>query len=326
MIEEILPALYKIEIPLPGNPLKTLNSYLIKGEERSLIIDTGMNREECLREMSSALKKLSVNLSKTDFFITHLHSDHTGLTGNLAGHGSKIYFNRLEASMVNPGTAEEHWRNLDTIYKEHGFPENELERAMKSHPGLIYGPKRYIEFTIVREDDIIRAGGYTFRCIETPGHSPGHMCLYEPDRKILICGDHILFNITPNIAFWPEMENPLAAYLSSLEKVYSLNVDLVLPGHRSHWNDHRSRIKELQEHHHARLNEVLFALEEGGKTAYQVAPCISWDIKYRSWDSFPPQQKWFAVGETIAHLKYLEAIRMIRGKKKEQTIIFSLEK
>lgn len=73
MIEEVLPNLYRAEIPLPRNPLKATNSYIIKGRGKSLIIDTGMNREECLEAMSTGLKELDIDLKKTDFFITHLH-------------------------------------------------------------------------------------------------------------------------------------------------------------------------------------------------------------------------------------------------------------
>jgi len=59
------------------------------------------------------------------------------------------------------------------------------------------------------------------------------MCLYEPDKKIFVSGDHILADITPNISTWNELANPLKEYLSSLDKVYPLDVSLVLPGHRS---------------------------------------------------------------------------------------------
>ena len=79
MVEEILPNMYRIEIPLPKNPLKALNSYLMKGRERFLIIDTGMNRQGCMHEMFSCLARLSVDIKKPDFFITHLHVDHIGL-------------------------------------------------------------------------------------------------------------------------------------------------------------------------------------------------------------------------------------------------------
>ena len=104
----------------------------------------------------------------------------------------------------------------------------------------------------------------------------------------------------------------------------ALDVDLILPGHRRIWKSHKDRIAELKVHHHARLNEVIAALKDGDKTAYQIAPCIMWDIDYASWDDFPPQQKWFAVGETVAHVEYLEETSAVNRKIKNGRIVFSL--
>jgi len=327
MVEQILPDLYRIEIPLPKSPLGTLNSYLIKGQERFLIIDTGMNREECLRPMLSGLGKLDVDLNKTDFFITHLHADHLGLVGNLATEGSKVYFSEVEASIINSGSKrlEERFQESFTLYLSHGFPEDQLNKALQNHPGYRYSPKGQLDFFALKEGDTIDVGDYSFRCIETPGHSPGHMCLYEVKKKILVSGDHILFDITPNITCWPELENALKEYLESLEKIYTLDVNLVLPGHRNILNDHRRRIIELQGHHKNRLNEVLSALEEGDKTAWDVAPYITWDIDVSSWEMFPVVQKWFAIGETIAHLNYLEADGRIRRKEEGNKVVYALE-
>jgi glyoxylase-like metal-dependent hydrolase (beta-lactamase superfamily II) len=109
------------------------------------------------------------------------------------------------------------------------------------------------------------------------------------------------------------MDDSLHRYIDSLDKIYDLDVGIVLPGHRRLFTDHRARIRELKEHHVARLEEVMTALNDGPLTAYQVAPYVSWDIDCESWDSFPPTQKWFATGETIAHLKYLKR----EGKVKE---------
>ena len=325
-IEEISRNMYKMEIPLPKSPLKALNSYLIKAEGRFLIIDTGWNRQECRDEMLSSLKLLNVDLSKTDFFITHLHADHLGLVATLATDTSTVYFNQKETSMINSESSEweRRWQEFDTFYIRNGFPEDELKKSMENHPGRQYNLKKRLDFRILKEGDTIQIGEYYFRCIETPGHSPGHMCLYEPNKKILVAGDHILFDITPNIMFWLEMEDSLGEYLANLEKVYYLDVELVLPGHRNIWNDHRRRIKGLQEHHQARLKEVIAALESGGKTAFQVAPYITWDIDYRSWELFPAGQKWFAVGETLAHLKYLEKQGMVRRETQENRMLFSL--
>ena len=84
MTEEIFPGLYRIKIPLPESPLKYLNSYVIKSDDKNLIIDTGFNRKECLDAMNNGLKEINVDLADCDFFITHLHADHFGLIAKLA--------------------------------------------------------------------------------------------------------------------------------------------------------------------------------------------------------------------------------------------------
>lgn len=326
MFETVLPDLYRIEIPLPENPLKALNSYLIKGNGRFLIIDTGMNRPECENAMLSSLEALEVDLNKADFLITHCHVDHMGLLAKLVSDTSTVYFNQQEAAIINADDTRQAARRQeqDSTYLASGFPESELEKASHSHPARKYGGRRRYDFHVLKQDDVIKAGNYTFKVIETPGHSPGHLCLYEEENKILISGDHILLDITPNIAFWPESDNPLKDYLASLEKVSGLDVDFLLPGHRSLANNHRQRIKELQEHHSDRLREVISALENGEKTAYQVAPWITWNIKHDSWEDFPPSQKWFAMGETMSHLTYLEKNGTITRNIKGNMAVYSL--
>lgn len=324
MVEEILPNLFRIEIPLPKNPLKTLNSYLIKGQDRFLIIDTGMNREECIEVMFSSLEKLDVDLKRTDFFITHMHADHIGMVAKLATDSSKIYFNWKEASEFDWFFSEERWKKVFALNCSHGFPEDELKKSIESHPGRRYGPKRQLDFCTLKDGDTVEMGDYSFKCVETPGHTLCHTCLYEPDKKILVSGDHILLDITPNIAYWPELKNSLQQYLASLEKVYHLDVNLLLPGHRNIGNNHKKRIVELQQHHQARLSEVLSAVKQGEKTAYEVAPYVTWDVSYKSWDDFPYQQKLFAVGETLAHLKYLEDAGQVASKTSGDKILFTL--
>jgi len=324
MIEELLPGLYKVEIPLPRSPLKALNSYVIKGKDRFLIIDTAMNREECMVPTRTALQKLDVDLNKTDFFITHLHADHAGLVGVLATDTSKVYFNKIEAAFISFQPKPDFWKEHLVFYVANGFPEDEMQRVLQGHPGYRYSSRRQVEFTTMVEGDEIEAGDYLFRCVETPGHSPGHMCLYEANKKILVAGDHILFDITPNITHWDQLENSLYHYLTNLEKVSKLEVDLVLPGHRRLLKDHKKRINELQEHHRDRLDEALSALGNGSKTAWEVAPYITWDIEFNSWQEFPSVQKFFAIGETIAHLDYLVLQGKARKDMENHKVLYSL--
>ncbi len=326
MIEEIVPNMYRTEIPLPRSPLKWLNSYIVKGGDRFLIIDTGFNREECLNAMNASLKKLGVDLNKTDIFITHFHVDHIGLAGTLAGDHSKVYLNEQETRQLDStyDNRNRYWQKIIDVYVANGFAADGAHISMQSHPAHKYGLKQKIDFTIVKEGDLIDIGDFHFRCVATPGHSPGHTSLYEPNKNILVAGDHILFDITPNISYWVQMEDALGQYLDSLEKVNALDVKLVLTGHRRLVHDLQRRVKELQGHHRTRLNEILVALGDGEKDVLQIAPHIKWDITAKTWEEFPPPQKWFAFGETMAHVKHLEAKGKVKLKSQNGKIKYML--
>ena len=314
MIKEILPDIYKIEIPLPGNPLKAINSFVIRDSARSLIIDTGLNRKECMDAMQAGLRELGVKLRDTDFFITHLHADHFALVSRLVTDTSHVYLNQPDAERHARGGV---WDEMVTAARVNGFPEGELQSALRNHPGYRYGARLDMPLRMVNQGDTIEIGQYRFLCIETPGHTRGHTCLFEPNKKILFSGDHILGDITPNIQSWSDDWNPLREYLLSLDKVYELDVEVVLPGHRSIFKNHRERIQELKYHHSKRAAEVLSILQKGGKNAFQVASQMSWDIICESWSLFPVTQKWFATGEAIAHLIYLEEKNVIYRERVE---------
>ncbi len=323
MAEEVLPNLFRIEIPLPGSPLKSLNSYVIRAPQRNLIIDTGMNRKECLGAMQAGLQELGVDLEQTDFFITHMHADHSGLVARLVTATGKIYFNRPDAAIVTGGG---NWESMLSYAGRNGFPEDELRAALRNHPGYKYSPERVPELTILEDGDKLPIGDYSFICVQTPGHTRGHMCLYEPAKKVLVCGDHILGDITPNIQTWSEQENALKSYLESLDKVYDLEVDLALPGHRSLIRNCRERIAELKRHHHERAEEVLSILGKEGRHAFQIASKMTWDIDCVSWERFPVAQKWFATGESIAHLIYLEEKGMVSRADDGRTITYTRDR
>ena len=136
MPEEICRNLYRIEVPLPDSPLKSLNSYVVKGKDRNLVIDTGFNRKTCLVAMQTGLSALGIDLSRTDFFITHLHADHFGLVSRLATQSSQIFFSRPDAEIM------ESWEGFEPMIAyagKHGFPENALRTAIEQHPGNKFG-------------------------------------------------------------------------------------------------------------------------------------------------------------------------------------------
>jgi glyoxylase-like metal-dependent hydrolase (beta-lactamase superfamily II) len=271
--------------------------------------------------MHDGLRGLDVDLNETDFFITHLHADHFGLVSELVTPASRTYFNRPDTEIIEAGGG---WETMIEYGGRNGFPRDALRAALKSHPGYKFGSGRVPELSLLQDQEAIEAGRYLFRCIQTPGHTRGHTCLYEPAKKILISGDHILEDITPHIQCWTDGEDPLRSYLASLDRVQHLDVDLVLPGHRRLFRDLRKRIAELKEHHRKRAEEVLEILTKGPKTAFQVASEMTWDISYDSWERFPLTQKWFATGEAIAHLRYLEEKGSLTRKSDGGVTLFTL--
>ncbi len=302
MIEEVCPDIYRIEVPLPRNPLRAINSYVVRGPDRFLMIDTGMNRPESVQAMRAGIESLAVDLDRTDFFLTHGHSDHVGLISELKAASSRIFLHPADAAIV----LDPHlWTNLASSARAHGFPD--ADAAVGKHPGKKYLFTGRPEFTSLRDGVMLSVGRYRFRCVETPGHTPGHLCLYEPEARIFFSGDHILDSITPNISGWAqENEDPLGDFLASLEKVAAYDIRLVLPGHRNPITDHRRRIEELKAHHRVRTQEVVNILSRGAQTAYRVASQMKWDLSYSRWADFPVPQQWFATGEALAHLLYLE--------------------
>jgi glyoxylase-like metal-dependent hydrolase (beta-lactamase superfamily II) len=271
--------------------------------------------------MQTGLQELEIDLAKTDFFITHLHADHFGLVGKLVTDTSKIFFNRPETELIEAWGG---WEPMIAYAEKNGFPENELRAALESHPGYMFGSEWIPELSVLVDGDEIAVGDYLFKCVSTPGHSMGHMCLYEVDQKILIAGDHILIDITPNIQCWSDNENPLKNYLESLDKVFDLEIELTLPAHRRLIKDHKARIAELKEHHRLRLKEVVSILKSGPQHAFQIASQMSWDLKANSWEEFPRAQKWFATGEALAHLRYLEEDGRIFRKAQNKKTLFAL--
>jgi glyoxylase-like metal-dependent hydrolase (beta-lactamase superfamily II) len=320
MFEEIMPQLYRIIIPLPNSPLKELNSYVIKADDRNLIIDTGFNRTVCFEAMQEGLRALDIDLSKTDFMLTHMHADHTGLISKLVTKTSTVFFSRIDARVFDKDIS---WQPMIDYAVSNGFSLDDLMRALHNHPGFKYSPETIPEFSLIDDGDLIQIGDYRLKCLLTPGHTEGHICLYDEKKQILFSGDHVLYDITPHIESWSYEVNSLKNYLESLDKVRNLPVKIVLPGHRNFFTDLKERIDELKKHHQNRVNEVLEVLGENTMNAYDIAAGMTWDIDCENWEQFPIAQKWFATGEAIAHLRYLESEGRIKRNTNQKIVTFS---
>ncbi len=327
MIEKILPNIYRIEIPLPNNPLRTLNSYFIRGKERNLLIDTGFNLDACWIAMNQALKELDVSMENTDLFITHYHSDHAGLIEYLVTSTNAVFMGEADARLIEANYKENLFRTRTTNHLYHsGLLAEGIPNIPEANSVVKFAIKGFVNFTMLHEGDLINVGDYHFQCLETPGHTAGHMCLYEADKKILIAGDHVLAKITPNIGLWFVDRDALGDYLLSLDKTAALDINLVLPAHRSIIHDLRGRIEEIKQHHARRIQNVFDIVGSHKKTAAQVASIMKWDLSYKTWDDFPINQKMHAAGEAMAHLYHLVIAGQLTMTKEEGIYYFFQKK
>ncbi len=300
---EVYKNIFLEELSLPKNPLKYLNLFIIKGEDRSMIVDCGFNMEETKERMVEIFEEHSLDFNNTVLYLTHLHSDHVGLAAFLQGKGVEVYINKIEGDMLNNPDLQ--WVQVYKNAMLQGLSEDNFK--IEEHPGYKYAITEKLKYTEAVVGESINIGDYSFEIIDLSGHTPGMTGLYEKNHKILFCGDHILSKITPNITFWGfEYGDSLGIYLENLDKVYDMDIDHLFSSHRVLVQDHRKRIDELKLHHEKRVQEVREALKmKEYSSVRDVTKNMHWDIKSRSFDEFPQSQKSFATGEAHAHLEYL---------------------
>lgn len=331
MIRKLFPNIFQITVPLPHSPLKHLNSYLITSKEENLLIDTGLDSPLAFQTLCTGLSEAGVHPKElTQIMATHFHIDHVGLIARFKKTSEKIQIliHNVEAELSKIMTEEsdDYEEKLKTFLKTNGAPESIAD--LKSFHPAFFTPQAYriisTEALPVRDEQVISVGNYNFQIRWTPGHSPGHICLYEPSLKILISGDHLLPTITPHVARFMEDMNPLMDYLRSLDRVAELDIEAVLPGHEHTFINHHKRIEQLKEHHRRRLNEITEELKSGRSTAYMLASKIHWHVNYNSWNEFPLFQKYLALGETLAHLNFLEHKQVVKTTQINHTTLYDL--
>ncbi|MEA4926338.1 MAG: MBL fold metallo-hydrolase [Syntrophomonadaceae bacterium] len=306
MIQEVMQHIYRIPIPLPENPLKELNCYLIRGKKRNLMIDTGFRHEICRQALLTGLDESGINMEETDVLLTHLHSDHTGLISDVVSNESRVFINELDRNWLTRYPRFELEEQTDKYLVAAGVNAEMIATAAQTHPGRKFAPDPdFNRYEYLSHGDVLTVGDYRLEIIHTPGHTPGHLCLWLEEQKTMFTGDHILFDITPNITHWTNCENSLGHYLDSLRRIYLYDVQTALPSHRTAGNFH-SRIDELLRHHEIRLSECLEAVrKEPGLLPFEISGRMTWRIRAKDWNDFPISQKWFAVGECLAHLDHL---------------------
>jgi len=285
--------------------LKHVNVYLLRDGDGFTLIDTGLRTDESRQTLNQKLTALKVPVDRINrILITHIHPDHFGLAAELRdGSGAELVIHRLEVSLMEPryARAEDLVHDVAAWLSKNGVPPAEAEFVKSASMAAR-------EFVSVVEPDTLLEGAERLpidssemEVVWTPGHSPGHCCLYWPARGVLFSGDHLLPKISPNIGLHPQSgADPLDDYIASLERIRRLQVESVLPAHGDPFRDHRARIAVIVRHHEERKAALVELARDGAKSGWQLAAGLFQGIMQRN-----VFQQRLALQETLAHCQSL---------------------
>ena len=313
-VHKIVEGIFQIKMPLMAGELSDLNHvniYLVQGSHGWTLIDTGWKTEKTVDFLNQALAAVPVKISDIErIIISHTHPDHYGLAGEFKKILPQvpIFIHYWEKLLIQTRYIDyiRGLKEADEYLEKHGFPKNISGNSAVAFRNVLEKVVPVLPDSYLTGGEIISTGVFDLEIIWTPGHSPGHICIYEPRNQILFAGDYILPSITPNISSSPVSgDDPLGAYLDCYNKIKQLAVKLVLPGHQDPFSDWHKRMRTIVLHHKDRGAEILESMSDNPLNAYQIASLITWTMNKKKWTEIPPVQQRMATGEVIAHMEHL---------------------
>ncbi len=296
----------QVKVPLPFS-LKWVNSYLLPEEAGWTLIDPGLHTEGTEAFWTDVLSEWKIQWQDIkSILLTHHHPDHYGMAGWFQERtGAVVYISQVALDNAKRlwGDNETFSDELTEAFLQHGMAES-LTDDMRAHMRGFrekVSPQPVNVMTL-QPGSMFRMGGSDWEIVGGEGHAPGHLSFYDRHSGKLLCGDQVLPDISPNIGWMPGGDpDPLASFLSSLQEMLLLEVNMVFPGHRDPFLQYRQRIEELLEHHERRLLKMTELMGEEGRSAFEVCELL-FSTRLRS----NAHQLRFALAETIAHLILME--------------------
>ena len=294
------PGIHRIELPLPFE-LESVNVFLVRLAEGYLLIDCGMDTEPAFQAFEHGMQALGLRWTDIkQILLTHMHPDHMGLSAKLLQlTGAELMMHETEARHLELVTNSERrlpW--LGSAFTEAGMPQDMQARIDRHFAEIRSNFHRLVPDRLLSGGDVIPTAIGGLQVLWTPGHSPGHICLYCPRHKLLFSGDLILEEITPNIAWFPERDT-LADFLASLDSLVEVDIDLIVPSHGPPFQGHREWIGQTKDHHRERCDYMHGLLATAPDNAYALVGRL-WTRK------LSPINHHFAVLEVMAHLEYMQ--------------------
>ena len=309
-VERVRQRVWSVPVPFPGNPMRYTLAYLVLANQQCVVIDPGFDSDSGWLHLEAGLQTVGLTPDDvTGIVATHFHVDHLGMAKRLAkAAGAWIALGADERRHIsNYQDAGEEVLADRRRMASWGVPEDRIPEAAMTTASLAE-LKGLADADVLLEDgDLLPVDGLQIRVQATPGHTPGHICLWDEGSELVFSGDHVLPRISPNVSLEIRgMDNPLLHNLRSLQKLYGAADYEVCPAHEYRFRGLSTRAEQLYQHAMERSAEVLDAvLGQTNPTVWTVARALTWS---RGWESLSGLQLRLALSETAAHLAYLRSL------------------
>lgn len=305
--DRVLPGLWRLRLPLPWPGVPHVNAFAIAAGSGVVLVDTGIHEPGSLAQLERALDQANLKLEHVRLLVcTHAHFDHYGMAAAIVKEtGCELWMhpNHAHVTKAAADPARQLERRIE-VARQSGVPPTALEsyrERNEAQPSLLSGvvlPDRELLPGVEVDTDLGR-----WQVHETPGHAPSHVVLYQPERRLLLSGDHLLGRISLYFDFG-HTPDPAGEFLASLDTVDSLDIDLVLAGHGRPVRDAPGLIEGNRREVAEGLERVRRSLDGENLTAYEIVP------KLLGTEEISPMAMNWGLSMTLSYLRHLE----VRGQ------------
>jgi glyoxylase-like metal-dependent hydrolase (beta-lactamase superfamily II) len=300
--EKVLPGVWRLRLPLPWPGVPHCNAWALAAGPGVVLVDTGMHEPGSMMHLERALDQAGLDVEHVQLVVcTHAHVDHCGQAPPIAARaGCEVWMHPNHAHhTASTADPEQALARRAEIARQSGVPEAPLQRwiAQRRAQGSGQAGTLRVDRDLTEGDTVTTDLG-EWQVIETPGHAPSHICLYQPERRLLISGDHLLGRVSLyfDVGYTPD---PVGEFLDSLDKVEKIDARLALSGHGRPFTDVPGHIAANRELVAQRLATVRAALAEASQTAYEVAQHVYGEL-------FTEATATWLLTKTRAYLTHLE--------------------
>jgi len=332
-VTEVADRVYRLALPLGIHGVPTVSAYLLGGDDGDTLVDCGIAAgvdggdpgPDGTAAIAAALAAAGSSLERLErLVVTHAHIDHFGLAGEVVRRsGGELWMHRrTDLDLAKYDDPDEAVDRRMLMLADHGLYGTELTESSEGlRDWLPVMPSIGRPSRLLDGGERLTAGGRAWEIVHTPGHSPGHVCLWNAEERLLCSGDHLLQVVAPPVTFERGFEpDPMGSYLESLDRVRDLAPELVLPGHGTPFRDGSRRAEAIAAVKRRRLTQVLELIDGGERTVPELTAGLFGSAPLTG------AQRHFVTAETLAYLAYHEARRVLRRTRRPDGIfLWSVE-